>query len=66
MSGAIGAQSVLFAKCTAELLTNTSQGNGFLFAHYQVIHSPFVCYIYAWMDCNGNVGAIGVDRLTLY
>lgn len=35
MSGTIGAQSVLFAKCTAELLTNTSQGNGFLFAHYQ-------------------------------
>jgi len=35
ISGAIGAQSVLFAKCTAELLTNTTQGNGFLFAHHQ-------------------------------
>eukprot|EP01006_Ploeotia_vitrea_P038323 TRINITY_DN66226_c8_g2_i2.p1 TRINITY_DN66226_c8_g2~~TRINITY_DN66226_c8_g2_i2.p1 ORF type:complete len:593 (-),score=259.41 TRINITY_DN66226_c8_g2_i2:106-1884(-) len=35
LSGTMGAQSVLFAKCTAELLLNTLSGNGMLFVHWQ-------------------------------
>jgi len=35
ISGAIGAQSILFAKCSVELLVNTFHGSGLLFAHYQ-------------------------------
>ncbi len=35
LSGTIGAQSVLFAKCTAELVVNTVMGQGFLFSYYQ-------------------------------
>jgi hypothetical protein len=35
ISGTVGAQSVLFAKCTVELLVNTLQGKGALFSYYQ-------------------------------
>src|SRR4051812_38303881 len=35
LSGTVGAQSVLFAKCFAELLMATIRGAGVLFAHWQ-------------------------------
>jgi len=35
LSGTLGAQSVLFAKCTAELILNSFAGNGLLFSHWQ-------------------------------
>jgi len=35
LSGTIGAQSVLFAKCTAELVVNSVMGQGFLLSYYQ-------------------------------
>lgn len=35
MSGVIGAQSVLLAKCTSELLLNTIRGNGVMFSHFE-------------------------------
>lgn len=35
LSGTVGAQSVLFAKCIAELLVNSIQGHGVLFAFWQ-------------------------------
>jgi len=46
MSGSIGAQSVLFAKCVCELLVNSVEGNGVLFTYWQsyiVITCMFVC-----------------------
>ena len=42
LSGIVGAQSALFAKCTAELLINTFSGNGFLFAYMQT-HLVVAC-----------------------
>lgn len=45
-SGAIGAQSVLFAKCVCELLVNSFEGNGVLFTYWQsyiVVACMFFC-----------------------
>lgn len=35
ISGTVGAQSVLFAKCTVELIVNSFTGGGLMFMHYQ-------------------------------
>jgi len=44
VSGVIGGQTVLFAKCSSELLVNTFQGNGFLFAYYQTYLVLFMMF----------------------
>jgi hypothetical protein len=45
LAGVAGAQSVLFAKCTIELISN-STSNGAMFLHYQVgTQTP-----YYWID----------------
>jgi magnesium transporter len=42
LSGTVGAQSVLFAKCSAELIVNTFIGEGFLLSYYQT-WMVFIC-----------------------
>lgn len=61
-SGAIGAQSVLFAKCVCELLVNTVEGNGVLFTYWQsyiVLACMFLCI---WLQIKWiNEGLVRFD-----
>lgn len=55
ISGIIGAQSVLFAKCTVELLANSLTGSGFMFFYwktYVVIAAMFSCVYFQirWLN----------------
>jgi hypothetical protein len=55
ISGVIGAQSVLFAKCTVELLANSLTGSGFMFFYwktYVVVVAMFSCVYFQirWLN----------------
>ena len=55
ISGTVGAQSVLFAKCSVELIANSIQGKGMMFKYYQTyfVLSAMFCTIFlqiGWLN----------------